>query len=410
MIWGSILMLLGLPLGSLLAVGAEPQGQDLDTDQDDTPEVETETTVDYTEDRKGLRVDGDLRTIFDYSDLEDRDGLSSSNDRFGFRGRIRADVGITDTVHLGARFAGRCFTGDCDPEFVFQSATPGSSGLRGGQVTFDQLYLHWFRTERGSFALGRLQTRFVLRGGVFAKSLDRNDSNNTNVTWTDGLQATYRAENGWNSSFILQRNARDGSGSIRRGQLDFDDSGARNTYFVGFENISGWGPIVQRGFDVSYLPASLLEDGDPNGRREDYWGFVGRLAVRWPQRSSGIRLRAGTEIGYAPEKPTPQALSLDTDVSGLAWDIVASIMDFQPGQSIGVNYARTGDGWFLSPQFRPNEELFEIHYQWRPREPLLVEARVRWREDLEQLVGTLQKREVFDMFLRLTWRFTVTGR
>ncbi len=421
-----VLLLLWLPLGSVLADelpatnGAEPpseaidadeyDAEDVDEDDDDTADYDVETTIDYTESSEGLASDGDLRAIVDYFDRDTRDGGSVSDERLGARVRLRADFGITDNVHVGARLAGTCFTDDCDPEFVLDSTTTTNNGLKGGQFTFDELYLQWFRTERGAIAFGRLQTRFVLRGGVYAKSLDRNNSNNVNVNWTDGLQATYRARNGWNSSFVLERNARDGTGSIRRGDLDFDHSSARNTYFAGFENITRWGPISQRGFDVSYFPKSLLKDGDPNGRREDYWGFVGRLMFRWPQRSAGARLRTGTEIGYAPETATSTAANLDTSVSGLAWNIVASIMDFRPRHNIGINYAQTGAGWLLSPQYRQNEELFELRYQWRPKSFALLEARVRWREELEQQIGTLQKREEFDFYLRATIEFTVKDR
>lgn len=415
-VWTIILILFCLPMGSVMADdssapgGAELQIEDTDENVDHTPDVDSENTVDYTQAKTGLKSDGDLRPIYNYFDVDNRGGRSLNDNVFGFRLRLRADWGITEQVHVGARLAASCFTDNCDPEFVLESATPTSNGLKGGQFTFDELYLHWFRTERGSFAVGRLQTRFILRGGVYTKSLDRNNSNNVNINWTDGLQATYRAANGWNSSFVLERNARDRTGSIRRGPLDFDDSKARNTFFTGFENIQSWGLIVQRGFDVSYLPNSLLKDGDPNGRREDYWGFVGRLAARWPQRSEGIRLRVGTEIGYAPESPTAAVVNLDEDADRLAWNVVASIMDFRPGHSIGVNYARAGAGWLLSPQYRSNEELFEIRYMWRPVGLPFLEARVRWREDLEQQIGTLQKREEFDMYIRLTWRFTMKGR
>ena len=65
----------------------------------------------------------------------------------------------------------------------------------------------------------------------------------------------------------------------------------------------------------------------------------------------------------------------------------------------------TGAGWLLSPQFRPNEELFEIRYQWRSRVLPLFEWRIRWREDLVKSVDAQRKREVFDMYLRLTWEF-----
>ena len=246
-------------------------------DDDDTPEVETDSTIDNVEARKGWRFSGDLRPIYDAFDIDEADGSTTSDDELGVRWRVGADWGIIKQLRAGARLAGLCYVGDCDPDFVMDTATPGPNGLVAGQITIDQLYLHWFRKGRFDVAVGRLQTRFVLRGGVYAKSLDRNDSNNVNVTWTDGLHTTFRGARGWNSHFVLQHNANDGSGSIRRGLLDFDDGSAHQTYFVGTEHTGRWGPVVQRGFDLSYLPASLLKDGDPDGRREDYWGLVGRL-------------------------------------------------------------------------------------------------------------------------------------
>ena len=419
-----LIILLWLPLGGVLAddapttdvaefptdVAEERVEQNVDKNDDDTAEVDTDTTVDREIAKRGLKIDGDLRPIFNYYDRDNGDGTSASDDDLGFRARFLADYGLADNLHVGARLAGVCYVDDCDLEFVLDSTPSTPGGLKGGEFTFDELYLHWFRTERGSLAVGRLQTRAVLRSGVYAKSLDRNNSNNVNVNWTDGMLAIYRAPNGWRSSFVLERNSRDGASSIRHGPLDYNDKQARNTFFAGFENIESWGPIVQRAFDVSYLPDSLLKDGDTSGRREDYWGLVGRLAFRWPQRSEGIRLRTGAEIGYAPETPTAQAVNLQEDADGLAWDVVVSIMDFLPRHSIGVNYAQTGSGWFLSPQFRPNEELLELRYQWRPKHFPLLEIRIRRREDLEQLTTASQKYKEIDGYIRLTWEFTILGR
>jgi hypothetical protein len=376
---------------------------------DDTPEVESDSTIDDVEGKRGWSITGDLRPIFIYEDESGRDGSEVSDDSLGVRARLAVVWGLTKKLRLGARLAGRCFTEDCHLDWVMDSATPASNGLTGGQVTLDQFFLHWSRRARSDVAVGRLQTKFILRGGVFPKSLDRNDSNNVNVTWTDGLHATYRARNGWDAHLVLQQNADDGTGSIRRGPLDFDDGGARITYFTGLENRRAWGPVVQRAFDVSYLPSSLLKDGDPDGRREDYWGVVGRLAARWPQRSEGARLRVGTEVGFAPETPTGAASQLNDsgDVDGLAWNVVASVMDFTPSHSIGLNYGRTDAGWLLSPQYRENDELLEIRYQWRPSHLPLLEARVRWREELEPRTGAIRKRDEFDFYARLTWQFKI---
>lgn len=377
-------------------------------EDDDTLEIETESTVDNTEAEIGLMTEGDFRPIYDFFDIDARDGTTESDDVVGFRFRTRLDYGISEAVHVGARLAGLCFQDGCDPDFVLQPDAPERTGLSQSQFTLDEFYLHWFR-PKGSLAVGRLQTRFVMRSGVYAKSLDRNNSNNVNVNWTDGAQAQYRADNGWNSSFVWEYNDRDGPSSIRWDPLNFDNSTAQSTWFGGVENIDRWGPIVQRALDVSYLPKSLLVDGTKDGRREDYWGVVGRIVGRWPQRREGIRVRAGLELGYAPNTQTASAAMLEKDADGLAWDIVVSLMDFFPKHSIGINYAQTGAGWLLSPQFRPNEELFEIRYIWNPRRPYfpLLEFRIRWREDLERVVGSTKKREEFDGYLRLTWEFAL---
>ena len=85
-------------------------------------------------------------------------------------------------------------------------------------------------------------------------------------------------------------------------------------------------------------------------------------------------------------------------------------MDFLPDHSIGVNYAQTGSGWYLSPQFRPNEELLELRYQWRPAHFPLVEIRIREREDLEQETTASRKRHEIDGYIRLTWEFNLLKR
>lgn len=401
--------------GTPHAEASPPVSEEEDTDE--TPESETEGTIDtggeeeVVVERRWL-VTGDLRPILTYDDVRSVDHTSTNVDDLGFRARLGVSRDLSATFRVGARLAGRCTTNACDPEFVMQLDTPGPNGLTGGQFTIDELFLHWSNPGKQRFgvAAGRLQTRFVLRGGVYFKSLDRNDSNNTRVTWTDGLHTIYRAENGWRSDFILQRNTDEGTGSIRRGSLDFDDSRAKNTFFLAFENIRRWGPIVQRSLDVSYLPRSLLKDNDPNGRREDYWGLVGRLALRWPQESEGLRFRGGLEAGYAPATPTKagSGFSGSGDLDGLAWNVVASAMDIRPGHSLGINYGRTGAGWLLSPQYRENSELFEIRYQWQPERLPLVEARIRWQNDLEKPVGAIQKLSEFDFYLRLTWEFSAT--
>jgi len=47
---------------------------------------------------------------------------------------------------------------------------------------------------------------------------------------------------------------------------------------------------------------------------------------------------------------------------------------------------------------------------WRPEGLPFLEARFRRREDLDRETGSRQKRKEFDMYIRLTWDFTLKGR
>lgn len=379
-----------------------------DTNDDDTADIDTESTVDTisADAQSRFQFRGDFRPLYTRNERDRRDETTTTNSQGQFRLRLKGTALVKEGIQVGTRLAWRCESDDCGMDWIAERAIPGNNGLEAGQATFDELYAHFFRQEKFNVTVGRQQTRFVLRGGVFARSLDRNDSNNTNVTWTDGFHATLRNLKGrnWETHLIMQKNSADGSGSIRRGLLDFSSSAARQTYFIATENTNQWGPVVQRALDISYLPDSLLVDGTDTGRRENYLAIVGRLAMRWPLGSGGAALRAGMELGYAPETPTSAAVDIDADVDGLAWNVAVSLMEFRPRHNIGVNYGQTGAGWLLSPNFRENEELFEIRYQWRPANFPAIDVRLRLREDIEQLTSVLTKQRVVDAFIRLTWQ------
>jgi hypothetical protein len=385
-------------------------------DQTEIEEIESESdgslddaegSIDDVADERGWAFGGDVRLSYAYEDIERRDATTADEDQLRSRWRIDAKWGIAEHLRVAGRVAGICSTDECEPDFILQPEIPTAVGIKDGQITFDELFLHWFRLERFDLAVGRMQTKFVARGGVYAKSLDRNDSNNLRVNWTDGMHGTLRLKGGWASHLILQYNDEDGASNVRAQPLNFVDDDSRATYFLAFENLERNGPLLQRGLDISYLPHSLLKDGGVNGRLEDYWGFVARGAGRWPDRSDGPSLRVSAELGFAPETQTraSEGLAGKGDVDGWAWNFTASIMNFRPTHSIGINYGRTEAGWLLSPQYGKNEQLFEIRYLWRRSRQLAIDVRGRWREDLEQLVTADRKREAFDVYVRFTWGF-----
>jgi hypothetical protein len=281
--------------------------------------------------------------------------------------------------------------------------------MKDGQITIDEFFLQSFRSERFNVAIGRMQAKFVARGGVFSKSLDQNDSNNLRVNWTDGLHATFKARNGWESHAVLQYNAEEGPSTVRRDPLDFSDSGSRVSYLFGFESLQEKRRVVQRALDVNYLPASLLMDGQVDGRLEDYWAIVTRLAARWPVRSESWRFRLSGELGYAPNTQSKAAAGIlgTGDADGLAWNVTASVMDFVPNHSIGINYAETEAGWLVSPQYNNNERLFEIRYVWRPNGRLTMDVRVRRRDRLRQPIIEDLDQISLDFYIRFTWSFII---
>jgi hypothetical protein len=382
----------------------DPEMEDAEIDADGSLD-DSESSIEAVEDKRGWAMVADIRTSYVFESLDFDNIVDLDDDLVRSRLRLNADWAVSERLRFSARIAGLWSTNERISEFILQPEIPTRTGIKEGQVTFDELFVHWHRRQRSDLAVGRLQTKFVARGGVFAKSLDRNDSNNLRVNWTDGLYGTLRHKSGWTTHMILQYNAAEGPGNVRWSPLDFSDSETRTTYFVAFENRERSGMLLQRGLDISYLPATLLKNGSLGKRREDYWGLVARAAIRLPARGEGTRLRVSSEIGYAPETQTNRAENIagEGDTDGLAWNFTASIMDFLPNHSIGINYGQTGAGWLLSPQYRNNEELFEIRYLWRKNRNLAVDLRGRWRTDLERSLAAPKKREAFDLYLRLTW-------
>ena len=372
-------------------------------------DIDVQGSIGDPEERRGFGLDGDLRLGYLFAGDDIEDVVFGETDILRARWRIRSIWGITDRLRGALRVAGICSSENCDPDFILQPELPASASIKDGQITIDTLFLQWFRSDRFDIAVGRIETKFVARGGVFAKSLDRNDSNNLRVNWTDGLHSTFKAKNGWESHMVLQYNSKDGPSTVRRDPLDFSDSRSRVSYFYGLENLETNRLLVQRAIDITYLPSSLLSNGQLDSRLEDYLAIVARAASRWPVRSEGWRIRTSTEVGYASNTPTKTAAGIigAGDAHGLAWNITVSVMDFVPNHNIGINFGKTEAGWLLSPQYADNERLFEVRYMWQPTDYLTLDVRGRWRDELRQRIIEEPDRDRFDFYARLTWSFKI---
>jgi len=351
-----------------------------------------------------MHYSGDLRLGYFHKERTDRDGSKSGNNQWRLRTRIGISAKVNDSFGLKLRFAGRYSTDQDGGEFIWDGSVPSGDGLKLGQSTIDEAYVKYIN-NKWSLKVGRIQTKFELKG-VAKKSLDRNESPNTDINWTDGALISYAGNNGWKTHVILQRNLSSGPSNVRRKPLNFNDSGSRISYMLAFENNTRIGRVAQRGINISYLPKSLQKDGSSTGRIEDYWGITAKTALAWRVGSDKMRFMLSSELGYAPETPTNEALKIDGsgDSSGIATQISANFIHFIPGHSFGLVYGHVGGGWLLSPDFRNNNTSIEGRYKWQLNKKLKIEGRLRQREDLDQKKSTQQIREDVDYYFRVTYK------
>lgn len=349
---------------------------------------------------------GDLRAGYYSAQRDDRDGTEEEHEQF--IGRARGGLTWKPSTQLSgtARLAGRYSTLNNNPHFEIFDSIPDTDGLRAGDATVDELFLKYNPASRWEVSMGRLQTAFEL-AGVAGGSLDRSDSPNTDITWTDGAHIRYAGNGSWNWHLILQYNASGGATNVRLPPLTFEDSGSRVSYFAALENLEPYGPIVQRTLDINYLPSALNTGSAPSSRTEDYLAFVGRLAAQWPVGPRDTKLLIGTELGFAPNTPDKATVGTGTSGSsgGLAWQVQLTIVDFVPGHSFAVQHGRADAGWLISPDFRNNEVLSELRYEWKIDTRQAFTARVRRREEMNLLGGAALKQKDDDIFLRYTLKF-----
>lgn len=350
-------------------------------------------------------LNGDVRASFFSRERDDRNGKEESTHELRFRPRVGIGGKFNEQWRMQVRFAGRYSTRDSNLHFKIFDNIPTQDGLRQGDSTFDEIYVEYRPADVWEILVGRFQSKALLKG-VAEKSLDREDSTFTNITWTDGVQIKYKAENGWNTTAIAQYNYAQGATQPRSAPLDFSEDGSRVSYFASVENTQKAGLIVQRTVDINWLPSALHSEGVGSGIVTDYWAVVGRLAVQWPIRGS-LNFMLGGELGYAPNVPKRSTIRTGAsgNADGLAAQVTFNFIDIVPQHSLGFALARIGDGWLLTPSFNDNAYVAEVRYKWVIDKNQTIEVRMRYSEDIRQRTNASQKRQDLDSFLRYTYRF-----
>ncbi len=348
----------------------------------------------------------DLRAGLFASEREGRYGERQNDSRAEARLRVWLQNGFADDWWFRTRLAGRTSTAGNDFGLVFDRYRASPTGTSAGEVHVDEFYLG--RGVAGSdhqWRLGRFQTAMNLPV-VAGKSLDRNDSSNVGIGWTDGFHWQARIGDAWQSHLIGQFNHRRGAGNTVRPPLDFSHSGSRLGGYFALEATDHPGPLVMRVFSVNWIPDALAVEGRESERRKDYVTATVKTAAAWPVGEHGTRLLVAGELGRAFNRPSSEVLSLPEgqSVSGNAYQLSANLFDIRPGHHLGAVYGRAGAGWLTSNDYRNNDELFEIRYQRRFRPDLSVEIRYRWRRELERRIGAGRLQVDEDVYARITWR------
>ncbi|CAG4969671.1 hypothetical protein LYB30171_00555 [Lysobacter luteus] len=359
----------------------------------------------FAADDPGWNASGDLRGGWFAGRTTARDGTVTDNDAFNARLRVAVQNAFADNWTARARVAGRFSSDQEDVQAYLRGYASTRTGTAFGDVTLDEAYLAYAAPDDGMrLRVGRFQTVFNLPG-VAAKSLDRDDSPNTDVTWTDGVHLDMPIGAGWRGHAIAEHRHRRGTG-VTRAPLDFSDSGSRVSTFLAVENSEAWGPVSLRMLSLTWMPSSLAVAGAGSDARDDYLTADARLAATWPVGGNGMKLVAGAELAYAFDTPPDARVGTggDGNADGLAWQVAASLYEMAPGHNIGIAHGEVGAGWLISPDFRPNDRLTEVRYQWKFAERTSMEARVRERRELEHPVGTRARLDR-DVYVRLSHRF-----
>ena len=351
------------------------------------------------------RVSGDLR--FGYYN-EKREARTVTEDRVE-EGRMRARLAVDGALGEGwsvrGRLAGRYGTNDGPDSFYMRFHAPGRSGAALGDTTIDELNVRRRAADDSwSVKLGRIQIGGTLRG-VAGKALDRYDSPSVSINWTDGVHVERQLAEGWRGHLVVQYQDRDGIGQATAAPLDFSRSGSRIGTHAAIDGEAD-GIWVQRRLAVTWMPDALAPLGTAANAREDYVALDAKLAAAWPLGDGDTRWLLAGEIGYAPNRPDRAVLATggSGQADGLAWQASVNVMDVAPGHHLGFVYARIGAGWLLTSDFRPNDELAEVRYQWRITPKWSMEARYRIREEIKIPAAAPRAREDTDFYIRLTGR------
>ena len=353
-----------------------------------------------------VRLIGDIRTGYIGFVGEQRNGERLSRHELRNRTRIGFEVTVSRNVLFNVRYAGRVSTYDFHFHPGVHTSAPGNNGLLLGEGAFDQFYASVQLNEWLSARAGRFQTSFTLDGNI-KNSILRQDSPNTDISWTDGLHFKARATPSITADLVLQSHISNPTTNVFRKPLDIPSSDVPITLFLNLKKDIGQGVLNSFAFNITYSPDALITNLD--GQRAGYVAASIKPQLRHVF-SSGRKLLLGTELAYSFSRPQRNVFGFTENMAGRAggfgFQSALTLMDAFKGQHIGIMATMIGPSLLTSSAFWNNLLLFEMRHSVKLSRKLSSDLRLRYRADLETLNPELDNRRwQLYPFARVTYKF-----
>lgn len=354
---------------------------------------------------ENLFLIGDVRFGYFSQMGEQRDGSNLNVHEMRLRSRTGLRFNIHENVYLRARYAFRMNSRDIDLDPALHTSAPGNGGLKMGEGAFDEAYINVEASDYFSFRMGRFQTSYSVPG-VISNSIQRHDSPNTDVAWTDGILLSLKPAQQWSADFILQYHYHNPPTNVFRSptQITTDDSPV--TLFTSVTRSIENRAIEYVALDINYTPDALIENA--SGNRIDYFATSLKSRLSWDIKN-GRELQWGGEFAYSfnrPEKDMVGFTNTNGDkAGGFGFQSNVSIRNLFENQHLGFIAATLEPSLLTSSDYWNNILLLEVRHQYVFNSRLSAETRIRYRGDLKKLDTFNQKRWQIFPYARLTYRF-----
>jgi hypothetical protein len=355
-------------------------------------------------DKESVQITGDVRSGYIGFIGRERNGARLSQHEFRNRTRIGLDVRLTNQLSFHSRYAVRVSSLDFHLYPGLNTTSTGNNGLKMGEGAFDQFYASVQMSDWLRLKAGRFQTSFTL-DGIIKNSILRQDSPNTDIGWTDGLQLTATTLSGWKTDLIMQSHLLNRPSNVFRYPLEPDHTHIPFTFFSSIKKGFKAGALSSLSLNVTYSPDMLLINSE--GHRKSY--IAASIKPQFKKLfNSGRQLLWGTEIAYSFNRPERTVFGFDespnSSSGGFGFQTVLSVIDLFKNQHVGLMAAALEPSLLTSSAFWNNLMLFEIRYSTTWSSNVSTDIRLRYRSDLEKPGGDLNKRRQVYPFARITYK------